>query len=481
MGRANRSSSSCAAALEEGGAIVAGGCGGRAKVASSKDGKPAVDGGPLLVANAFKEPRPAWRCWAANESGGRWACMRRGCCWGWPSCGAVAVDADVIEGVWEDFAASEDGFGMPFSAAKAPNDPTATSELSGLSGLNVSTLSGAFLASDEPPGLSASVVVPSLNPFSLSISLPPPGDLGLVGLFIVPLLCCCEGMARPDGFDRTPKLASIHSFSATAIWNPTPSTLSLASAPISFWSTCKRFFAQIVCKTPFFPAARAVAPSSGLKIAGRGFVRQFTFPLFNLTVVGTTTPAPRRKYSLLTAPEAGNSALGCALMLLFSFSVFPLRPVSGCACSLAGNTVLLPSQLISQSPSMSRVVSSSSHSTISTFVPSLLRPGSNSKRASALLELREGDSTSSVGLAEDKTALAEEVSTGLKAGLVEVGALIFDTVVLTDVTRRCLFVGRAGVEFGRSADSCLSAVRRPSKEREVIKLASLVDSVVVIL
>jgi hypothetical protein len=42
-----------------------------------------------------------------------------------------------------------------------------------------------------------------------------------------------------------------------------------------------------------------------------------------------------------------------------------------------------------------------------------------------LLELREGDSTSSVGVAEERTALAEEVSTGLKGGLVDVGALMF--------------------------------------------------------
>jgi hypothetical protein len=42
-----------------------------------------------------------------------------------------------------------------------------------------------------------------------------------------------------------------------------------------------------------------------------------------------------------------------------------------------------------------------------------------------LLELREGDSTSSVGPAEDRTALAEEVSTGLKGGLADVGALMF--------------------------------------------------------
>ena len=82
---------------------------------------------------------------------------------------------------------------MPFSAAKAPNDPTATSELSGLRGLNVSTVSGACLANDEPPGLSASVVVPIRSPFSLSISRPPPGDLGLVGLFkVLPPCCCCS-------------------------------------------------------------------------------------------------------------------------------------------------------------------------------------------------------------------------------------------------------------------------------------------------
>lgn len=45
-------------------------------------------------------------------------------------------------------------------------------------------------------------------------------------------------------------------------------------------------------------------------------------------------------------------------------------------------------------------------------MPSLLRPGSNSKRARALLELREGDSTWS-GVGE---ALVE-VSTGSKEGL----------------------------------------------------------------
>ena len=221
-------------------------------------------------------------------------------------------------------------------------------------------------------------------------------------------------MTIPEGFESTPKLASIHSFSATAISKPTPSMLSLASASISFCSTCKRFLAQIVCSTPFFPAARAVAPNSGLKIAGRGFVRQMMFPFCSLTVVGTATPAPSKKYSLFTGTSVAFVSL-----------------VVASACSRAGSTVLLPSQLISQSPSMLRVVSSSSHSTISTLVPSLLRPGSNSKRARALLELREGDSTSS-GAAGARTAPAEEVSTALKGGLVDVAALM-----VVGVAMRC--------------------------------------------
>jgi hypothetical protein len=61
IGRAKRSSASCGAALEEGGTTAAGaGAGaGRAKVASSKDEEPAVEAGPLLDPNAFKEPKPA--------------------------------------------------------------------------------------------------------------------------------------------------------------------------------------------------------------------------------------------------------------------------------------------------------------------------------------------------------------------------------------------------------------------------------------
>ena len=79
-------------------------------------------------------------------------------------------------------------------------------------------------------------------------------------------------------------------------------------------------------------------------------------------------------------------------------------------CSLlpAGNTADLPSHEICHGPGTCRVVSSSSHSIISIFVPSLLLPGSNSKRARAfaLLEDSPGDSTLSVG------DLGEEVSGG---------------------------------------------------------------------
>jgi hypothetical protein len=80
MGRANKSSSSWP--LEE---CV--GAGGRLNVASSKEPKPRVV--VLVEANAFSDPRPAWRCCAANESGGLWAWTRR-CC-GWLSCGVVVV------------------------------------------------------------------------------------------------------------------------------------------------------------------------------------------------------------------------------------------------------------------------------------------------------------------------------------------------------------------------------------------------------
>ena len=208
-------------------------------------------------------------------------------------------------------------------------------------------------------------------------------------------------------------------------------------------------------------------------MAGRGFVRQFTCPFCNLTVVGTATPAPRRKYSLLIAAVVGSSAVLCA-----SFSSFA-PPASGCACSRAGNTVLFPSQLISQSPAISRVVSSSSHSTISTFVPSLLRPGSNSKRASALLELREGDSTSSAGVAEERTALAEEVSTGLKGGLAEVGALMFGGVRLT----RQMSIRGYRVWSIDSLLLCrpqVCCVLKEREETELARLASLVGSVVVV-
>jgi hypothetical protein len=61
MGRAKRSSSSWGAALEGGGTTAAGAAAGAGleKVASSKDEKPAVEAGPLLDPNAFKEPRPA--------------------------------------------------------------------------------------------------------------------------------------------------------------------------------------------------------------------------------------------------------------------------------------------------------------------------------------------------------------------------------------------------------------------------------------
>jgi hypothetical protein len=61
MGRANKSSSSCPLEECEGG-------GGRAKVASSNELKPPV--AVPVDANAFRDPRPAWRCCAAKESGG---------------------------------------------------------------------------------------------------------------------------------------------------------------------------------------------------------------------------------------------------------------------------------------------------------------------------------------------------------------------------------------------------------------------------
>ena len=99
----------------------------------------------------------------------------------------------------------------------------------------------------------------------------------------------------------------------------------------------------------------------------------------SVTIEGTATPGGSKKYSLLTPPLP--SSLDPAL--------FPAGR------SFAGSTVVLPSQLTCHSPGSCLVVSSSSHSTMSIFVPSLLLPGSNSKRASALPLDMLGDSTSS--------------------------------------------------------------------------------------
>lgn len=281
--------------------------------------------------------------------------------------------------------------------------------------------------------------VESFNPFSFSINLPPPGERGLDGLIgdtkLPPGLPLSPMPAPPTdeilkliGRAATPKFNSIHSFSCTAICNPTPSALAEDSAAISRCRLCRRFLAQIVCKTPFLPAARAEIPSSGGKIAGRGFVFQTTgwmveeeaveedvedddeletdededdFELFpeaadvapavavdagcfvRVTMDGTATPGGNKKYSLLTPLLPSRSPPLPPFPFFFSFSL------------PAGNTVDLPSQLTCHSPGRCLVVSSSSHSTMSIFVPSLLLPGSNSKRARALLLDVLGDSTSS--------------------------------------------------------------------------------------
>jgi hypothetical protein len=96
-----------------------------------------------------------------------------------------------------------------------------------------------------------------------------------------------------------------------------------------------------------------------------------------------------------------------------------------------------------------------------------------------LLELREGDSTSSAGVAEERTALAEEVSTGLKGGLVEVGALMFGGVRLT----RQMSIRGYRVWSIDSLLLCRPQVWCVLKEREeteLARLASLVGSVVVV-
>lgn len=72
-----------------------------------------------------------------------------------------------------------------------------------------------------------------------------------------------EETSSVEGAIETPKFASIHSFSCIAICRATPSTLFRDSSLISFSKAWSLFLAHIVCKTPFFPAVRAVAPSSG--------------------------------------------------------------------------------------------------------------------------------------------------------------------------------------------------------------------------
>lgn len=188
---------------------------------------------------------------------------------------------------------------------------------------------------------------PVLNfkPASFSMSLPPPGDLGLAGpLLREPMDGSVSERLSPAGRALTPNVCSIHSFSVTAISRPIPSTLFRDSASISFCRTCNLFFAHIVCKTPFLPAARADAPSSGGNSAGRGLVYH-TIDCLVLscglsvsdTLVGTGTPGGCRKY---------------------------MRCMSFAGASLAGSTRVDPSKDISQSPLMPLVVSSSSHSTM---------------------------------------------------------------------------------------------------------------------
>jgi hypothetical protein len=75
-----------------------------------------------------------------------------------------------------------------------------------------------------------------------------------------------------------------------------------------------------------------------------------------------------------------------------------MRFTSFAGWSLAGKTLVLPSHEMCQSPRTPRVVSSSSHSTMSILVPSvaLAWPASYSYRASAFVLDILGDSTSSL-------------------------------------------------------------------------------------
>ena len=156
-------------------------------------------------------------------------------------------------------------FGDSGPARKELNDEYARSELSGESGCESRT--GVLIL-----GLSPWSSVAILSPFNLSLNLRPPGDLGL----------CSVGEIGPIGEFRdadrsivgrcgSPKLFSIQSFSANAISRATPSRLCSRSLCISLSSTCSLFFAHIVCSTPFLPLAFALAPSSGVKMAGRGY------------------------------------------------------------------------------------------------------------------------------------------------------------------------------------------------------------------
>ncbi|KAH0340942.1 hypothetical protein KCU74_g7, partial [Aureobasidium melanogenum] len=116
-------------------------------------------------------------------------------------------------------------------------------------------------------------LVSRLRPLSFSSNGPRPGLRGLAGLgkprsrepeeLVVAIF-------RPAGFVRTPKLDSIQSRSCMAMDKATPSGLCCSSCCISCLRTCRRFLAQTVCRTPFLPAWRAEAPSSGEKMAGSG-------------------------------------------------------------------------------------------------------------------------------------------------------------------------------------------------------------------
>src|ERR1700761_2625638 len=67
--------------------------------------------------------------------------------------------------------------------------------------------------------------------------------------------------------------------------------------------------------------------------------------------------------------------------------------------SSAGKTVFLPDHETCHFPDLFLVGSSSCHSTIMTFVPSLPRPGSNSKRARAVTDDRVSGWMGDPGLA----------------------------------------------------------------------------------